>query len=150
MPSHGSGTHRQFSRTYPPQEQIMEKHGKSIIAFLYAAAFVLIPQISGDRHLDPSEAVNLAVAVVTAAGVYLVPLAPAAKWTKSVVAFLLAGLNVAATVILDNTLDPQDWLLIATAALGAIGITLAPAVSSLRPASGEPGMTARVGWGADR
>lgn len=128
----------------------MEKYGKSIIAFLYASAFVVIPQVTGDRHLDPSEGVNLAIAVVTAAGVYLVPLAPAAKWTKSAIAILLAGLNVAATVILDQTLDPQDWMLIATAALGAIGISVAPAMSSVSPAQGAPVTAAAVGWGVDR
>lgn len=129
----------------------MERYGKSIIAFLYAAAFVAIPQISGDHHIDPSEGVNLAIAIVTAGSVYLVPIFPAAKWTKSTVAFLLAGLNIATTVILDGHLDPQDWLLIATSALGAIGITLAPAITFLKSTTpGAPTITAAVGWGADR
>lgn len=127
----------------------MEKYGKSLIAFLYAAAFVFIPQVSGDHHLDPNEAVNLCIAVVTAGSVYLVPLVPAAKWTKSMVAFLLAGLNIAATVILDG-LSPDDWLLIATAALGAVGIAVAPAASELKPPVGGPVVTAAVGWGSDR
>ena len=126
----------------------MEKYGKSFIAFAYAIAFVLIPQVTGDHHLDPNETVNLAIGVVTAGSVYLVPIFPAAKWTKSLIAFLLAGLNIAATVILDGSLSAQDWLLIATSALGAIGITLAPAVSTLRNKVGGV-TTAAVGWGSD-
>jgi hypothetical protein len=122
------------------------QYGKSVVAFLYAGAFVLIPQVSGDGHLDPAEGVTLAIAVVTAAGVYLVPLAPTAKWTKSAVGFLLAGLNVAATVVLDYRIDAAEWLMIATAALGSIGIFLAPAVTK------TPGGVSdvAVGVGADR
>jgi uncharacterized membrane protein len=131
-------------------EIALEKYGKSIIAFLYAVAFVVIPQISGDHHVDPPEAVNLCIAIVTAGAVYLIPMFAAAKWTKSLVAFLLAGLNIAATVILDGSLSAQDWLLIATSALGAIGIGLAPAVSVLRAsAPGMPTGTVAVGWGSD-
>jgi peptidoglycan/LPS O-acetylase OafA/YrhL len=120
----------------------MEKFGKAIVAFLYAAAFVAIPQLSGDGHLDPSEGVTLAIAVVTAAGVYLVPLAPSAKWTKTAVGVLLAALNVAAVVILDHRIDAEEWLMILTSVAGALGITVAPAAS---PKTGTA-----VGWGADR
>ncbi len=133
---------------------MISRYGKSIVAFAYAVLAIVIPQVSGDHHLGPAETVNLAIAVVTAAGVYLIPLAPAAKWTKSAVGFLLAGLNVAATVILDGSLSGPDWVLIAASALGAIGITLAPAVSVLT-ASRTPGAPAvttstAVGFGADR
>jgi hypothetical protein len=109
---------------------MFNRYGKSIVAFLYAAVFVAIPQVSGDGHLDPAEGVTLAIAVVTAAGVYLVPLAPGAKWSKSAIGFLLAGLNVAAVVVLDFRIDAAEWLMIATAALGAIGIYAAPAITT--------------------
>ena len=126
----------------------VNKYGKAIIGFLYAVAYVVIPLVSGDGHIDRPEAVSLAIAVVTAAGVYLVPLAPDRPWTKSLVAMLLAGLNVAAVVILDSRIDAQEWLMIATAALGAIGISIAPAKSE--PPKDRAGETVSVGWGLDR
>ena len=117
-------------------------YGKSIIAFLYAVFVGFAPLWNGDHKYDAAEAVATAIAVVTAAAVYLVPLAPGAGWTKSVVAFLLAGLNVAAVVILDGSIDVPEWLMIVTAALAAIGIQVAPAES---PATGM-----RVGVGSDQ
>jgi hypothetical protein len=121
----------------------MGKYGKFVIGFLYACAMAAVPQLTGDGHLDPAEAVVVATGVVSAAGVWLLPLAPGATWTKSVYAFLMAALGVAATVILDFKIDANEWLMIATAALGAIGIGLAPASSETgaRPVS--------VGWGSD-
>lgn len=120
---------------------MLHTYGKAILAFLYAVAMVAVPLASGDGHVDPSEGVTIAVAVVTNAGVWLIPLVPSATWTKSAVGFLLAGLNVAAVVILDHMIDANEWLMIGTAALGAIGITLAPTTSTKTATS--------VGWGSD-
>lgn len=108
-------------------------YGKTIVAFLYAAFTGFAPLWTGDHKYDAAEAVATAIAVVTAAAVYLVPLAPGVGWTKSAVAFLLAALNVAAVVILDGAIDVPEWLMIVTAALAAIGVKVAPAES---PATG--------------
>lgn len=116
-------------------------YGKSVLAFLYAVATAVVPLASGDHHIDQGEGVSIAIAVVTAATVWLMPLFPSATWTKSAAAFLLAGLNVAAVVILDHSIDLEEWLMIGTAALGAIGIKLAPADS--------PKTGVAVGWGSD-
>ena len=115
---------------------------KAVIAFLYAAFTGFAPLWTGDHRYDAAETVATAIAVVTAVAVYLVPLAPGAPWTKSVVGFLLAGLNVAAVVILDGVIDVPEWLMIVTAALAAVGIQVAPAES---PATGIA-----VGVGSDR
>lgn len=119
---------------------LIDTYGKSLVAALYAIAATIIPLVD-DGHVDPAEGVSIAIAVVTAASVYVVPLAPGSRWAKSVAALLLAGLNVAATVILDGHLDATEMLMIVAAALGAIGVTLAPAAS---PATGTA-----VGWGSD-
>lgn len=118
----------------------MFTHGKSIIAFLYAVAVAALPQLTGDRHVDPAEGVAIAIAIATAAATWLVPLAPSAPWVKTAVAALLAALQVTATVILDGALDSNDLLLIAATALGALGIAVAPAASKTGVA---------VGWGSD-
>ena len=117
-------------------------YGKSILAFLYAIAFVAIPLATGDGRIDAGEGVTIAIAVVTNAGVWLIPLAPTAKWTKTAAGALLAGLEVAAVVILDHFIDANEALMIVAAVLGALGIAAAPASS--------PRAMASVGWGADR
>lgn len=118
----------------------METYGKFIVSFLYAVAVVAVPFFSGDHHVDPSEGVAIAIAICTAALTYLVPLVPGARWTKTAVGAVLAGLQVATTVIVGGV-DSNDWLLIAFAVLSALGITLAPALS---PPTGTA-----VGWGSD-
>lgn len=122
----------------------MTTHGKAIVAFLYAVAVAALPQLTGDRHVGPAEAVAIAIAITTAVATYLVPLAPSAPWVKTAVAAVLAGLQVVATVILDGALDSNDILLVAATVLGTLGIAIAPASS----APGTPEGTA-VGWGSD-
>jgi hypothetical protein len=117
----------------------METYGKFIVSFIYAVAVVAVPFFSGDKHIDPSEGVAIAVAVCTAALTYLVPLAPSARWTKTAIGAVLAGLQVATTVIVGGV-DSNDIMLIAFAVLSALGIYLAPAVS---------GSGMGVGWGSD-
>ena len=118
----------------------MQVYGKSIFAALYAIAVVAVPLFSGDKHIDPSEGVAIGIAICTAALTYLVPLAPSAPWTKMAIGAVLAGLQVATTVIVGGV-DSNDVLLIAFAVLSALGITLAPAES--------PKAATAVGWGSD-
>ena len=117
----------------------MERYGKFIVSFFYAVAVVAVPFVSGDHHVDPSEGVAIGIAICTAALTYLVPLAPSAPWTKTVIGAVLAGLQVATTVIVGGV-DSNDWLIIAFAFLSALGIQLAPAISTT-----GTGVT----WGSD-
>jgi peptidoglycan/LPS O-acetylase OafA/YrhL len=110
-------------------ESKWQVYGKSLTAAAYAVAVVVVPFWSGDHHIDTDEGVAIAIAVCTAALTYLVPLAPGARWIKTAVGALLAGLQVATTVIIGGGVSGNGWLLIAFAVLGALGITLAPAVS---------------------
>lgn len=105
-------------------------YGKAIFAAVYAVATTAIPLLSGDRHIDPSEGVAIAIAACTAVLTYLVPLFPSARWTKTAIGAVLAGLQVAATVIVGGV-DPNDWLLIGAAVVGALGIAAAPARSTV-------------------
>jgi hypothetical protein len=117
----------------------MQVYGKFVVSFLYAVAVVAVPFFSGDHHIDPSEGVAIGIAVCTAALTYLVPLVPGATWTKTAVGAVLAGLQVATTVIVGGV-DSNDWLLIAFAVLSALGIQLAPAISTTGTG---------VSWGSD-
>ena len=118
----------------------MQTYGKSVIAFLYAVAVVGVPLFTGDHHIDPSEGVAIAIAASTAALTWLVPLAPTAKWTKTAIGAVLAGLQVA-TVVIVGGVDGNDVLLIVFAVLSFLGIAVAPAASTKT--------SARVGWGSD-
>lgn len=107
---------------------MLQTYGKSIVAFLYAVAVVAVPFFSGDKHVDPSEGVAIAIAVCTAALTWLVPLVPSAPWTKTAIGAVLAGLQVLTTVVIGGV-DANDMLLIVFAVASFLGIAVAPAVS---------------------
>jgi hypothetical protein len=73
------------------------KYGKAIAAVITAAVVVVFQARSGDHRVDPVEWVTVAIAAVSALGVYLVPLAPHARWAKTAVAVLLAVLQALTT-----------------------------------------------------
>ena len=122
----------------------MRQYGKAIIAVLTTAAVYAYQSLSGDGRIDATEWVSVAIAAVAAVGVYLVPLAPRAKWTKTAVAVALAVLQVLTTVVLGG-LDADEVLLLIITAAGTAGIYLAPAQTA--PAHRAP---VTVGAGADR
>jgi len=118
----------------------MAVYGKFWFSFLYFVGVTFVGAFTGDHHIDPSEGVAIGIAVCTAALTYLVPLVPSAPWIKTAVSAVLAGLQVAVTVILGG-IDGNDVLLIAAAVASVLGITVAPAVS-VKTATA-------VGWGSD-
>lgn len=119
----------------------MNVKGKAVLAFAYAVAVVLVPVLSGDSPAPrPDEWVQIAIAITTAVGVYLAPLAPGATWVKSALGALLAGLQVLTTVIIGGV-DANDVLTIVVAVAGSLGIILAPAASVATRTA--------VGWGSD-
>lgn len=121
---------------------MLQKYGKSIVAFLYAVATVAIPFWSGDHHVDASEGVAIGIAVCTAALTWLVPLVPSAPWTKTAIGVILAVLQVVTTVIVGG-IDSNDLLLIGAAIISALGIGLAPAISPKTQAAAGVGTSMR-------
>jgi peptidoglycan/LPS O-acetylase OafA/YrhL len=107
---------------------MIRKYGKALAAVAGAALVVMYGALNGDRHIDPDEGVQIAIAAATAVGVYLVPLAPEYTWAKTAVAVVLGVLQVLTTVILGG-LDPNEWIALVLAALTAAGVSFAPAVS---------------------
>lgn len=122
----------------------MQTYGKAIIAVITAAIVAAHQALGGDGHIDPTEWVSVAIAFATAVGVWLVPLAPQAKWSKTAVAVVLAVLQVLTTVILGGVQADEVLLLLITAA-GALGIYIAPATT--RTPFGTPDVS--VGAGSD-
>jgi hypothetical protein len=118
----------------------MQDKGKAVFAALYAVAAVVVPFFGGQNGAPDAEGwVQIAIAVVTAFGVYITPIIPGAGWTKTAVGVALAGLQVLTTVVLGG-MTGAEWILVAAAIAGALGITVAPATSS---------NGVHVGWGSD-
>lgn len=125
----------------------MQKYGKAIVAVLVAAIVYAYQALSGDNHISSVEWVSVAIAGITALGVYVVPLAPGAKWAKTAVAVVLAVLQVLTTVILGGLGTDEILLLLITAA-GAAGIWIAPATTVVGdPVAGR--QVVSVGTGSD-
>jgi hypothetical protein len=113
----------------------MQKYGKAIIAVIVAGIVVAYQALSGDNHIEAPEWVSIAIAAATAVGVYVIPLAPSARWTKSALAAVLAVLQILTTAILGG-LGADELLLMVITAAGALGIYIAPTTSE--PAGGTP------------
>jgi len=119
----------------------MKKYGKAIVAVIIAGITVVYQKLSGDQHIDPAEWVSIAIATITAVGVYIVPMAPHAKWTKTAVAVVLAVLQVLTSAILGG-LSLDEILLMVITAAGAAGVYVAPAISEVR---GGPAVVVTAG-----
>jgi hypothetical protein len=116
----------------------MTTFGKAIVAFLYAVAVVVVPLVDRPGHqLTAADGIAVGIAVCTALLTYLVPLVPSAPWTKTAIGAILAGLQVAASLVVGG-LDGHAWLSIALAVISALGIHVLPATS---PRTGT-----RHGW----
>lgn len=105
--------------------------GKAIAAAAYAVAFVALPLWTGDRSIDPGEAAQIVVAVSTAAGTYLVPLYPGVGWVKTAVGVTGVGANAVIGYLLDGMIDSNEVLMGVALVLGALGIWVAPASSTI-------------------
>jgi peptidoglycan/LPS O-acetylase OafA/YrhL len=109
---------------------MFQTYGKAIVAAVYAVLAAALPLFFGDHHIDPSEGVAIGIAICAALLTYLVPLVPGARWAKTAVGAVLAGLQVAATVIVGGV-DSNDLMMIALAVISFLGIAVAPAVSNV-------------------
>ncbi|MGN9809317.1 hypothetical protein ACTMSW_08150 [Micromonospora sp. BQ11] len=120
-------------------DAFLRRYGKALAATAFAAVTTLYVTSSGDGRVDPDEWVAVAIAATSAVGVYVVPLAPRYRWTKTAVAALLAALQVLVTAILGG-LRADEWLLMAIAVGQAVGVAAAPATSgngvTSRPTAG--------------
>lgn len=126
----------------------MQKYGKAIIAVLVAAVVYAYQALSGDNHISATEWVSVAIAGVTALGVWVVPLAPGAKWAKTGIAVVLAVLQILTTAILGG-LGVDEILLMLITAAGAAGIWIAPATTQVGSTTIQGRLTVPVGWGSD-
>lgn len=116
----------------------METYGKVAAAIVFAGLTAAYQLASAGTAFGAAEVVQVAIAVVTAAGVWLVPVTTEAPWVKSVLAALLAALQILVTAVVGGV-DGVEWLQIALAVGTALGVYVMPAESA----------TGKVGYGAD-
>jgi hypothetical protein len=108
-------------------------YGKALASFVAAVLTAAVPVVTGG-HFGPVEKVQVAIAVATAASVYLVPAFPNYPHAKTAIAALLAALNLAASLLVaHHGLSFADWVSLVIAALGVLAVHKAPAVSLARP-----------------
>lgn len=120
----------------------MKTYGKSILAFVGAVVMAAYPVLTGDHHVSTQDAIALLLSIVSLAGVWLVPLAPQAKWAKTAVAFVLTVGQVAAAGLIGG-FDASDVTSLVIAITTFFGVAYAGAVSPT-PA-GVPDVAAKVG-----
>lgn len=104
-------------------------YGKSIVAVLFALLTAAASALT-DGVITAPEGVQVAIAAATAVGVYLVPVMYEWPWAKTAIAMLLAGLNLAVTII-TNGITPAEWINLGVAALSVLAVAKAPAESTV-------------------
>jgi hypothetical protein len=104
-------------------------YGKATVAVLVLVAYSIQAALSDATtggKISASEAIGIAIALMMAFGVYLVPIIPQYPWTKSVIVFALAILDAAAAAIVDGWTS-ADLTTIVFAGATALGVAVAPA-----------------------
>jgi hypothetical protein len=108
----------------------MNRYGKAIAAALLAVVTAIHTMVS-DEVITPAEWIQIAIAVVTAISVYLVPIFEYG-WMKTAIAVVLASLNVLVTLIADGVTS-GDLVQVLLSALTVLTVAFAPARSDPPP-----------------
>lgn len=104
------------------------RYGKSITAALFAGLTAAAATFT-DGHITRGEGIQIAVAVVTAAGVWLAPNLPTYQGVKTILAAILAALDLAVTSLAPGHVTGAEWTNLALAAVGVIAVGVAPSIS---------------------
>lgn len=97
------------------------KYAKAIAAIVATVLAAVAAALTGDNTIDATEWVNVAILAVGACGVFAGPNVPGARYTKSILALLTAGLTVLASVIVGG-ITATELIQIVLAAAGAVGV----------------------------
>lgn len=105
---------------------MLKQYSKALIYIALAAVAFLVTAVS-DNTLTIEETLNLAVIVLGAVGVYLVPNLQAGPgaYAKSGIAFLTAAI-VAVLSFLTDGVTLAEWLQVLLAAFAGIGVYIVP------------------------
>lgn len=101
-------------------------YAKAIAAVVATVLSGVIAALTGDGVVSTAEWINVAILAAGALAVFTAPNVPGARVTKAVLAVITAVLTLAVQLIGDGTLDMTEWLQLAMAALGALGVYAVP------------------------
>ena len=118
--------------------ELPSKYAKAIVA-IAIAVLTAVAAVTSDGTVSSVELAHVALAFVTAVGVYGVPNAPsgARAYAKAGVAVVGTGLQVLIPFLLDGALTPSQWLLVLVAAIGALGVGITPNVETVQEITPE-------------
>lgn len=107
--------------------ELPSRYAKAIVAIVTAAVGVLVTALTDDV-VTLVEALGVAIAVVTAVGVYLVPNLSdgVGRYAKGIVAVVGTALQAAVPLVSDGSIPMSGWLLILLSALGAVSVGIVP------------------------
>ncbi|SDG21252.1 hypothetical protein [Microbacterium sp. 77mftsu3.1] len=105
---------------------MITRYAKSIVYIALTAVMFLVTALSDDA-LSVEELLNLAVAVIGAVVVYLVPNFSTAvgKYAKTIATAATAGILLAISFLTDG-ISLVEWMQIGIASLAAIGVYIVP------------------------
>lgn len=98
---------------------------KAIAAVAAAGFGAVAAALTGDGAVDATEGINIVIMVLGAAAVLVAPNVPGSRYTKLAHAALTAVAVAAASLVADG-LSWTDAAQLVVAALGALGVYLAP------------------------
>ena len=110
------------------------RYAKALVAVL-GAVLMAVAAAMTDGRIGSDEWVQIAIAGATAASVWTAANVPSLPYAKTVIAVVLAVLNLLVAYISDG-LTPAEWVNLAIAALTAAGVYVVPnrPASVVRPA----------------
>lgn len=120
--------------SYTPEPvEIPSMYAKAIVAIFMAALAVVLTALSDDV-ITLAEWVGVALAIVSAVGVYLLPNLPhgVQQYSKMLIAILFAALQALAPLVLEGTITRTGYILIALAVLNAVGVGIVPNTGAAR------------------
>lgn len=110
---------------------------KTLVAVLAAVLAAVLPGLTGidtDHQFGLVQLVNVVVLAAGAVQVYNAPNISGWPIAKTIAAAVAAGGVVVISAVSDSVIDPAEWVQIALAVLGAIGVYAIPN-SGGRPAA---------------
>lgn len=116
-------------------------YGKVVVAIALTLIGAVQAALS-DHHVSTVEGLQIGINVTTALLVWVVPIHPEWPWAKSVVAIVLAILNAATTAVVGGVHSGDLTQLVISLAT-ILGVSLAPADSTVRAPLTVPTMRAR-------
>ena len=127
----------------------LSRYTKAVVSILAAALVALVSALTDDV-VTQVELVLVCIAIVTAVTVYLVPNLPTgpARYAKAITGFTGAGLSALVLIVADGV-TLSEWLTVAVAALGGIGIAVLPNTGPRGPATTVINVTGSTGGTVD-